>query len=136
MSTETSRPVTWTNPATQRFADSFGARVNIAVLASGLKKTEAARILGVQSHLVQGWIAGRRLPSVPMLARACEVLDVDAHWLLGLKRGVNTYSELLHELPEIDENTTPERLDEIGDSYLEMAKDVWRLAEVRRQHRQ
>lgn len=125
----------WVDPEKATYAVGFGERVNIAILASGLRKAEVARRLDVKPNLIQAWIAGRRLPSMPLFAKLCETIDVDAHWLLGLRRGLDTYSEVAHQMPEEARRATPERLDAIGDHFQQLAKDSWRQAEARRLQR-
>jgi transcriptional regulator with XRE-family HTH domain len=123
----------WSNPDIQLYAAEFGRRTAVAITAARLKKVEVSRALEVQTQLPQSWVAGRRMPSLPMLTKLCQLLDADAHWLLGLTRGPKTFSEDRYLIPTHEAHElSAEDLEALAENHLKLAQDAWRLAAERR----
>lgn len=123
----------WQDPQTHVYARGFGKRLRMTLISRQITRQELAKQLGVANNLVQAWVVGRRLPSMPILPKLCQTLNVDAHWLLGLQRDRQTLGNLPDVLPQrFSINDSAEDLEKVGAAYLEMAKEAWRLATMRR----
>ena len=62
-----------------------GERLRIARKMRGLTQDELAEKMGVGRLVIYHAEAGKRILRADVAAKACEVLQVDANWLLGLQ---------------------------------------------------
>lgn len=63
----------------------FGKNFEEAVRNSDLTYAELARRLGVSKATISMYKSGKAYPSLPTFAEICDILDVSANFLLGIK---------------------------------------------------
>lgn len=57
-----------------------------AILTSSVPKKEIARLLGVNPSTISKYLHCDKFPSIDTFANLCEILDVSADEILGLKK--------------------------------------------------
>ena len=67
------------------FIDEIQARLREAIETSGYTQKEIARRLGINPSTVSKYMRLNKYPSLDTFAQLCEVLDVSADEILGLK---------------------------------------------------
>lgn len=65
----------------------FSERLKQAMEAREVYSKQLARAIGHNAESVRRWLRGENEPCLADLARICELLRVDAGWLLGVKEG-------------------------------------------------
>ena len=63
----------------------FGRRLNEAIKMSGLTIKDIAEKMEVDGALICHYKSGRYCPSIFYLKKLCQILDVSADYMLGLK---------------------------------------------------
>ncbi len=53
---------------------------------SGLTTVEIAKKIGVSPEMITQYCTTKKLPKLDTFAKLCEVLDLDANYVLGLKK--------------------------------------------------
>jgi transcriptional regulator with XRE-family HTH domain len=66
-------------------ADTFAARLQALRRGAGLSQSQLARRAGLSVRTLQGWEAGRRVPSVEAAALLAAALGISLDRLAGLK---------------------------------------------------
>ena len=61
-------------------------RLRAAIKDSGIEQKEIARLLGVSPQTVSKYMCKDIFPALDMFSKLCEILDVSADDILGLKR--------------------------------------------------
>lgn len=67
------------------FIPEFGTRLLEAINIKGMTQKELSLKLCLEQSAVNGYITGRRYPSIPVLVKMCQILNVSADYLLELK---------------------------------------------------
>ena len=57
-----------------------------AIKNSGLKQSEIAEKLHIKQPTVGQYLSGRAMPSLDTFANLCDILDLDANEILGLRK--------------------------------------------------
>mgnify|MGYP003292036318 CR=1 FL=1 len=67
----------------------FHERLKQGILSKNLSLSQFGRILGVSQQVISRWCSGMQIPNLSRFRQICEVLEMDANFLLGLdiKRG-------------------------------------------------
>ena len=60
-------------------------RIAEVIRQSGMTQTELARLLGVRQPTIGQYLSGRALPALDTLANLCQILDIDANYILCQK---------------------------------------------------
>ena len=63
----------------------FAERLRDARIAAGLNQSQAARLAEVSQAYISMAESGDRMIDAPVLSRLCDIYDVNADWMLGLK---------------------------------------------------
>jgi len=61
-------------------------RLALEIKNSGLTTVEIARQVGVSPEMITQYKTTKKMPSIQTFARLCEVLDISADYILGLKQ--------------------------------------------------
>ena len=69
-----------------RYKQEFAERLRMAAAKKDLRRIDIARAVGIKPTTVTDYMRGHSLPNVEVAKSIAEVLDVDANWLLGVKR--------------------------------------------------
>lgn len=79
----------------------FSIRLREARIAAGLNQSQASRLLEISQAYVSMMESNYRLPDAPLVARLCEIYDVDANWLLGLSDESNLDPQWIEQLKKL-----------------------------------
>ena len=60
-------------------------RLSEEIKNSGLTTIEIAKRVGISPEMITQYKTTKKLPKLDTFAKLCEVLDVDANYILGLK---------------------------------------------------
>lgn len=60
-------------------------RITEAIRTSGMTQSEIARSVGITSATLSDYIHKNTLPSIIVLAKLCEVLNISSDYILGLE---------------------------------------------------
>lgn len=60
-------------------------RLAEAIENSDMSQTNIAKSIGVAQQQISCYMHGQKFPTLITFAKLCEVLDVDANYILGLK---------------------------------------------------
>ena len=66
--------------------ETISKRIADEIKQTGLSQTEIAKRLGVKQQTISLYVLGKVLPSLDTFANLCEILDLDANEILGLKK--------------------------------------------------
>ena len=61
------------------------AKIAEAIKLSGMTQSQIAQKVGVSQQTISHYLKGDKMPSLDTLANLCEVLDLDANYILCLK---------------------------------------------------
>lgn len=72
----------------------FSERISEEIKTSPYTQKQIAQLLGISESNITNWKKGENLPSVDILFKLCQILDVSADYLLGLEdeTGSKTYN--------------------------------------------
>ena len=72
----------------------FSQRISEEIKESPYTQKQIAKILGISESNITNWKKGENLPSVDILYKLCQILEVSADYLLGLEdeTGSKTYN--------------------------------------------
>ena len=62
----------------------FHQRLREGIYAKGLNISKIARLIGVTQASMHEWVSGKSIPNLTRFKQICEVLEMDANFLLGL----------------------------------------------------
>lgn len=66
----------------------FGKRLDIALEIRGVTQRELASLLNTTEVTVSRYVNGDRMPKDDVFMQICDVLNVEAGFLMGTKRGI------------------------------------------------
>ena len=61
------------------------AKIAEAIKLSGMTQSQIAQKVGVSQQTISHYLKGDKMPSLDTLANLCEVLDLDANYILCLR---------------------------------------------------
>lgn len=64
------------------YLDKIRKRIQESIKESGQSQTEIAKQLGISQQAVQRYLSGQAMPALDTLANLCQVLDLDANYIL------------------------------------------------------
>ena len=73
------------NTENKNLSDGIKQRLIDAINFSGMTKTEIAKKVGITSATISDYIHKNTMPSLETFALICDVIDVSADEILGLK---------------------------------------------------
>ena len=72
----------------------IGKRIKAARLAKGLTQVQLADKLNVTQKYLSRWETGERVPALESIKILCEVLEISADYLIGIKKH-EEYNDIL-----------------------------------------
>lgn len=101
----------------------LGDRIKEARKAKGLKQEELADLIGAKNTSVSGWENNEHRPSIDLITKMSEVLEVKVSWLLEENekpdntKVLNYLIEGLEQLPEEAKREIDNMIDYIKTKY-------------------
>jgi len=80
------RPTYEGTDAAADYARAVGRRLMDAINARGLYISEVSRGTGIAETTLRGALHGRHIPNLLLVARLCAFLELDANYVLGIRR--------------------------------------------------
>lgn len=63
----------------------IGDKIFDLIIKLDITQKEFSKKIGVRDSIVSMWISGQREPRIASVIKICQVFDVSADWILGIK---------------------------------------------------
>lgn len=63
----------------------IGDKIFDLIIQLDITQREFSKKIGVRDSIVSMWISGQREPRIASVIKICQVFDVSADWILGIK---------------------------------------------------
>lgn len=63
----------------------FKERFTEALIESGLKQKDLAKLLQIDPANITNWKSGKNVPSIDLLYELCKILKISADYLIGIE---------------------------------------------------
>ena len=66
------------------YMQEFHTRLKEQIYARNLNVSKMAKMLNIATQSMHEWVSGKSLPNLTRFKQICEILQIDANYLLGL----------------------------------------------------